>query len=147
MQTHFLIAVQPPDTSNSDKFQIVALPFWILSMAQISLMAFSGGQGRHLFAAVLILLCLTVELDFASAAETVYSAEQWKQVSIYQIMTDRFNNPANTPCEFSSNYCGGTFKGIQNKVGYLKGERAMPPRQGRRKLAVANFKLINDQNH
>ena len=49
--------------------------------------------------------------------------EQWKQRTIYQIITDRFwrTDGSTQPCPDLSNYCGGTFKGIQDQLGYIKG--------------------------
>ncbi len=49
--------------------------------------------------------------------------EQWKQRTIYQIITDRFwrTDGSTQPCPDLSKYCGGTFKGIQDQLGYIKG--------------------------
>ncbi len=45
----------------------------------------------------------------------------WRRATIYEIMTDRFNNPSGEiSCANPNQYCGGTFKGIQDKIGYLK---------------------------
>jgi len=51
------------------------------------------------------------------------TAEEWKSRSVYQIITDRFarTNGDSTPCENLGNYCGGTFKGIQNNLDYIQG--------------------------
>ena len=39
-----------------------------------------------------------------------------------QILTDRFANPeSNTACTDLKKYCGGTFKGIINKLDYIQG--------------------------
>jgi alpha-amylase len=47
----------------------------------------------------------------------------WKQRSVYQILTDRFatSNGTTTACTKLSNYCGGTFDGIQKNLSYIKG--------------------------
>jgi hypothetical protein len=38
--------------------------------------------------------------------------EEWKRRSIYQLLTDRFNNPVDQkPCQALNDYCGGTFQG------------------------------------
>lgn len=51
------------------------------------------------------------------------TAEEWKSRSIYQIVTDRFarTNNSDTPCSNFNDYCGGTFKGIQNNLDYIQG--------------------------
>ena len=51
------------------------------------------------------------------------TAEEWKSRSIYQIITDRFarTNGDATVCSDLGNYCGGTFKGIQNNLDYIQG--------------------------
>ncbi|KAK2960783.1 putative Alpha-amylase [Blattamonas nauphoetae] len=49
------------------------------------------------------------------------SAQEWKSRIIYQILTDRFDRTdgRNASCNLK-NYCGGTFKGIQNHLDYIK---------------------------
>jgi alpha-amylase len=51
------------------------------------------------------------------------TAEEWKSRSIYQIITDRFARTDGdvTPCDNLGDYCGGTFKGIQNNLDYVQG--------------------------
>jgi alpha-amylase len=52
-----------------------------------------------------------------------HSKEEWKSRSIYQILTDRFakeGEDIKMDCDLS-NYCGGTFKGIQEKLDYISG--------------------------
>ena len=47
--------------------------------------------------------------------------EQWKSRSIYQILTDRFARTTDTGnCNYSQ-YCGGNYQGIINKLDYIKG--------------------------
>jgi alpha-amylase len=48
---------------------------------------------------------------------------QWKQRAVYQVLTDRFekNSPGGAACTNLSNYCGGTFAGLQNGLDYIKG--------------------------
>ena len=50
------------------------------------------------------------------------SQRQFKQSSIYEIMTDRFNNPSGNLNCFTrpDTYCGGTFDGIRKMIGYLQ---------------------------
>ena len=46
---------------------------------------------------------------------------EWKGRSIYQVLTDRFARTKDTgTCNYSK-YCGGSYKGIQNKLDYIKG--------------------------
>jgi alpha-amylase len=51
------------------------------------------------------------------------TAEEWKSRSVYQLLTDRFarTNGDETPCDNLNDYCGGTFKGIQNNLDYIQG--------------------------
>ena len=49
------------------------------------------------------------------------SKEEWKSRSIYQILTDRFARTTDTGnCNYSQ-YCGGNYQGIINKLDYIKG--------------------------
>ena len=50
------------------------------------------------------------------------SKSEWKDKVIYQILTDRFDTAPTTtePCNDLTDYCGGTFKGIYNRLEYLK---------------------------
>ena len=51
------------------------------------------------------------------------SKEEWKTRAIYHIITDRFarsDDLSDVNCDLS-NYCGGTFQGIINKLDYIKG--------------------------
>lgn len=45
------------------------------------------------------------------------SAEEWKSRVIYQVLTDRFSGGSGSDL---SNYCGGTFKGITQKLDYIQ---------------------------
>ena len=56
----------------------------------------------------------------ASAADTA----AWKQRAIYQVLTDRFSQGSSSndgACGDLSNYCGGTFKGIEAHLDYIQG--------------------------
>jgi alpha-amylase len=49
--------------------------------------------------------------------------EQWKSRVIYQLLTDRFakdGDDSKITCNLG-NYCGGTFKGIEEHLDYIKG--------------------------
>jgi len=50
------------------------------------------------------------------------TAEEWKSRSVYQILTDRFarSDGADHPCTNLGDYCGGTYKGIQNNLDYIQ---------------------------
>ena len=48
------------------------------------------------------------------------SKEEWKTRSIYQILTDRFSRTSNTGICDLYKYCGGNFKGIIQKLDYIK---------------------------
>lgn len=49
------------------------------------------------------------------------SLEEWRTRSIYQIVTDRFATSGPPPlyCDLTT-YCGGSFTGIIQKLGYIK---------------------------
>ena len=49
------------------------------------------------------------------------STEEWKSRTIYQLLTDRFarTDGSTQACGNLSNYCGGTYRGIINKLDYI----------------------------
>ena len=53
------------------------------------------------------------------------SAADWRQQSIYQVMTDRFartDGSATASCNTAAqDYCGGTYRGIINELNYIQG--------------------------
>lgn len=51
------------------------------------------------------------------------TTEEWKQRSVYQLLTDRFMPSEDTtaPCDNLGQYCGGTFKGIRHHLDYIQG--------------------------
>ncbi|KFY18754.1 hypothetical protein V493_08372 [Pseudogymnoascus sp. VKM F-4281 (FW-2241)] len=53
-----------------------------------------------------------------AAAKT---AAEWRELSIYQVLTDRFATTDGTSpsCEITD-YCGGTWKGLENKLDYIQ---------------------------
>ena len=69
-----------------------------------------------IFIALIFLICLT--------QIKTKTKDEWKTRQIYQIITDRFartDDKDNKPCIVKDNiYCGGTFKGIQNHLDYIK---------------------------
>ena len=51
---------------------------------------------------------------------TSKTKEEWKSRSIYQILTDRFARTTDTGNCVLSSYCGGNYKGIIEKLDYIK---------------------------
>lgn len=50
------------------------------------------------------------------------STEEWKQRTIYQLLTDRFaDSESSSPCPNLSDYCGGNFQGIIEHLDYIQG--------------------------
>ena len=64
-------------------------------------------------------VCVTTLLSFAFGA----SPDDWKQRTIFQLLTDRFAQTTDTTndCGDLSNYCGGTFQGVMNHLDYITG--------------------------
>lgn len=69
----------------------------------------------------LFLITIILHCSFFSVFSK--TAEEWKTRTIYQLFTDRFakTDGDTTPCEDLLDYCGGTFKGIQNNLDYIQG--------------------------
>ena len=65
-----------------------------------------------------ISLCAAA-LGFAAAADK----DAWRSRAVYQVLTDRFakDSSGGGACTDLSNYCGGTWKGIQNHLDYIEG--------------------------
>lgn len=57
------------------------------------------------------------------AVATAGSTADWKKRSVYQVLTDRYqkNSAGGSACTNLSKYCGGTFKGMQDGLDYIKG--------------------------
>jgi len=70
-----------------------------------------------------LLLTTFFVLAMLMANTNARTAEEWKTRSVYQIITDRFARTEDneTPCTDLFKYCGGTFKGIENKLDYIQG--------------------------
>lgn len=68
-----------------------------------------------------------MKVSFTLAALTGYAlagdTNAWKQRSVYQVLTDRFarTDGSTQSCNNLSNYCGGTFQGLENQLDYIKG--------------------------
>lgn len=60
-------------------------------------------------------------VTLARAADT----SAWKSRSIYFALTDRVarssSDTGGSSCSNLGNYCGGTFKGLESKLDYIKG--------------------------
>ena len=69
---------------------------------------------KHLFHLLLISLVLT--------QISTRTKEEWKQRSIYQVLTDRIatSNGSSPSCTLDQ-YCGGTWKGLESKLDYIAG--------------------------
>lgn len=65
-------------------------------------------------------LSLLLALNFQHVAAK--NATEWQQLSIYQVVTDRFatTNQSSPEC-WIRGYCGGTWKGIENNLDYIQG--------------------------
>ena len=57
-----------------------------------------------------------------SATVLAADKEEWKKRAVYQLLTDRFAKTQDDtqPCGDLTNYCGGTFKGIENHLDYIQ---------------------------
>ena len=56
------------------------------------------------------------------AAANGLSPSEWRPQSIYQVMTDRFartDGSTTASCDLGE-YCGGTWKGLINKLDYIQ---------------------------
>ena len=54
-------------------------------------------------------------LDIAFAA----SADEWRNRTIYQVLTDRFASSSQQDCDDLSHYCGGTWRDLEDKLDYI----------------------------
>lgn len=62
-------------------------------------------------------------LAFLSSFASAGTAGEWKQRAVYQVLTDRFARAdgSTSACTNLSNYCGGNYKGLINKLDYIQG--------------------------
>lgn len=53
----------------------------------------------------------------------LHTLEEWRSRIIYQLITDRFarTDGSTQPCADLSAYCGGSWKGIEDQLDYIKG--------------------------
>ena len=66
---------------------------------------------------------LTFISSLVAAVAVAGDTAAWKQRSVYQVLTDRFarTDGSTSTCTNLSKYCGGTFKGLENHLDYIKG--------------------------
>jgi alpha-amylase len=73
---------------------------------------------RSLFFILVLVLSISLQVTAANKNE-------WRKRSIYQILVDRFgrtDGSITAPCNVKDrDYCGGTWKGIQNNLDYIQG--------------------------
>jgi hypothetical protein len=69
----------------------------------------------------IVFTCFLYLISVVSAADTA----AWKSRSIYFVLTDRIARSSSDggggSCGNLGNYCGGTFKGLESKLDYIKG--------------------------
>jgi alpha-amylase len=64
------------------------------------------------------LLAVAAALLTSASAKT---AAEWREASIYQVITDRFaTTDGSAPDCWIRSYCGGTWKGLENKLDYIQ---------------------------
>lgn len=63
-----------------------------------------------------------------SALTQAADVDEWKSRSIYQVMIDRYahdDGSTDQTCELYK-FCGGTWKGLMNKLDYIQGKTTRP---------------------
>jgi alpha-amylase len=63
-----------------------------------------------------------IALMYVASVFAAHSTDEWRKRTIYQIITDRFarTDGSTNPCSDLHKYCGGTFKGIEQNLDYIK---------------------------
>lgn len=68
-----------------------------------------------------VIVAFLLHITSLQAADTA----AWKSRSIYFVLTDRIarsgSDTGGGSCSDLGNYCGGTFKGLESKLDYIKG--------------------------
>jgi alpha-amylase len=69
-----------------------------------------------------LVFALSLLLAFNPKYAAAKNATEWQQLSIYEVVTDRFatTNQSSPEC-WIRGYCGGTWKGIENNLDYIQG--------------------------
>jgi alpha-amylase len=74
---------------------------------------------------MLFLNLVTTILFYITSVVTAADTSAWKSRSIYFVLTDRIarssSDTGGGSCNNLGNYCGGTFKGLESKLDYIKG--------------------------
>ena len=67
------------------------------------------------------LISLATFMLLHSSEVLAHTKEEWRSRTIYQLLTDRFNrnDGSSQGCGDLHAYCGGTWKGIENKLDYI----------------------------
>ena len=68
-------------------------------------------------------LFIIITLLFSLVQNAFHTKDEWKSRTIYELLTDRFarnGEDSKSECDLS-NYCDGTFKGIQQHLDYISG--------------------------
>lgn len=70
----------------------------------------------------ILLAAVWLKWEMFPRAAWALNVQQWSELSIYQVLTDRFalTDGSSTDC-WIRGYCGGTYKGIQDKLDYIQG--------------------------
>ncbi|KAI0776563.1 glycoside hydrolase family 13 protein [Trametes elegans] len=69
------------------------------------------------------MLRLTLLTSLLATTAFAATADQWRSRTIYQVITDRFATPdgSSPTCNTEDRkYCGGTWKGLENKLDYIQ---------------------------
>jgi hypothetical protein len=76
------------------------------------------------FINMLFLAVITTILFYFISITTAADTSAWKSRSIYFVLTDRIarssSDSGGALCGDLGNYCGGTFKGLESKLDYIK---------------------------
>ncbi|KAH8631509.1 carbohydrate-binding module family 20 protein [Alternaria alternata] len=68
---------------------------------------------------------ITTALFYFTSLVAAADTSAWKSRSIYFVLTDRIarssSDTGGGACSNLGNYCGGTFKGLESKLDYIKG--------------------------
>ena len=70
-----------------------------------------------------IFFLLIISLLFSLVKNALHTKDEWKSRTIYELLTDRFAKSGEDykeSCDLT-NYCHGTFKGIQQHLDYISG--------------------------
>lgn len=73
---------------------------------------------------MLLLNIITALFFYVTSIVSAADTASWKSRSIYFVLTDRIarssSDTGGSQCSNLGDYCGGTFKGLQSKLDYIK---------------------------